>query len=714
MSEEIQLDEVFDENTSTYPVINLKPQLKVPQIWKFDVPGNDSLMARMVSFQSDGDAVKNVKMGDKFVQLFIMSLSDKGNTGELRGGLGSDPIGAVTTIFDTIVDSAKRYRFDAVLFRLPIKKMKGQGPAVQRLIARLAMSRGGGKYVVLKELWDYSSKYAYVLIRRKNVKLEDIPGIPAVSTELFTAVETKVGTTYVEKKSGRPVTKDEAFAASIAELEDNRTTDRAIAARTKISRRDAIMAQYSIPVEVAGNKIDTWSREAIDTRDKLNTAPPVHQASGEENREIYQIARASVVGTKDSVEDGLTDIEMFYDGDEEDKLNASPQFKDFRANLRRLTSDFNKSAALKTPRTETEIDQMVSNAQRQYFNIISDFNGKNHLDIFKKLAGLIVDTYEGYELMPYQREQFVKWIVTQFNDDVYRSVSTQYKLISESYSPVSEDSIEAKAINIYCSAGYSEINSYLIGEDAGAAVVRDKYIPALDKAFESGITLPKGTPLYRGMAIKSSDFQKAIDNKIFYFTNFVSTSLVPAFVGMYGNTVDVLNKDIGTESDLDSTDPDSEELVSKYSGPFNIKVGMCISGADKIKVIFPGKLTKYTDECEIILPRGTAVRLNKAWTKSVNEPNGGSRSALIESTVIPLDQINEGTEVYDGDALITEGTVKRLDFSRFLKETAEEDEFFPEPVDPETRSKSIADSSPEMDVLLDLITFDNFSDKFIN
>lgn len=315
---EIQLDEVFDENTSTYPVVNLKPNLKLPQCWKFDVPGNDSLMARMVSFQSDGDNVKNVKMGDKFVQVFLMSLSDKGNAGELRGGLGSDAIGAITTIFDTVAAQAKQYRFDAVLFRLPIKKMKGQGPIVQRIMARLALQRTGGKFVVLKELWGHSSKYAYVLIRRKNVNLEDIEGIPAVSPELFTAVETKAGTTYVDKKSGETVTKDEAFAATIAAKEDNRSSDRQIAAKTKISRRDTIMAQYGNPGLKNG-----WSAANIKKLDKLNAAPPVVVADGKPDENVKLITRSTVAEIRDKTFEGLTDIELYYTDNTEASRQAT-------------------------------------------------------------------------------------------------------------------------------------------------------------------------------------------------------------------------------------------------------------------------------------------------------------------------------------------------------------------------------------------------------
>lgn len=59
-----QLNEVF-ESEGTLPVVNLNPKLKVPQIWKIG-DAESQLVARMVSYASEGDAIKQVKMGDKY------------------------------------------------------------------------------------------------------------------------------------------------------------------------------------------------------------------------------------------------------------------------------------------------------------------------------------------------------------------------------------------------------------------------------------------------------------------------------------------------------------------------------------------------------------------------------------------------------------------------------------------------------------------------
>lgn len=696
---EIQLDEVFDEDTKTYPVVNLKPNLKLPQVWKFDVPGNDSLMARMVSFQSDGDNVKNVKMGDKFVQVFMMSLSDKGNAGELRGGLGSDPVGAMTTIFDTVAAQAKQYRFDAVLFRLPIKKMKGQAQIVQRVMARLAIQRTGGKFVVLKELWGHSSKYAYVLIKRKNVNLEDIEGIPAISPELFTAVETKAGTTYVDKKSGETVTKDEAFAATIAAKEDNRSSDRQIAAKTKISRRDTIMAQYGNPGLKNG-----WSAASIEKLDKLNAAPPVIVADGKPDENVELITRSALAEIRDKTFDGLTDIELYYtDNTRDSRAAASLEFKLLRDSLLHHTKNFNKSIDMITPRTQAQIDQLVKDGLVQYYNILKKFNGKNHLEIFRELANIIVGSYEFGEITPEQRYEFVADIITKFNDTIYHDTRKRYDLLSDKLMPSDLTDAEKKAISAYCGHTYGEINGFLQGTDSSIPSITDKIIPALDSSFSKGSNLPKGTPLYRGMSLPGKDLIASLEKKMFYFTNFVSTSLVPAFVGMYGNATGSLDRDVSSEIDFD----DGDEFDKSESSGYQIKprIGLTINGADKIKVVIPGNLSKFKDECEVILPRGTVIKFNKAW---VSRKGVFAKSALIESTVVAPDQLTESAEIYDGDALINEGVIKRMNFSSFFKENYEEvEEDLDTPVDVEPegqKSRSIImDNTPDMDILLDLV-----------
>jgi hypothetical protein len=150
------LNEVFDEeNSKIYHVENVKPKLKVPQVFLIKVPGNNNLMIRLVQGSGQGDAVKNIKMGDKFIQVYVFSVSEKGNIGALKGGLGQDPIGAINTIFETVNKVVKQIKADAVMFRFNPKKMQGQDKAIQRILARLITTRTGGRFNLMKDMAYY-------------------------------------------------------------------------------------------------------------------------------------------------------------------------------------------------------------------------------------------------------------------------------------------------------------------------------------------------------------------------------------------------------------------------------------------------------------------------------------------------------------------------------------------------------------------------------
>ncbi|MFP9202354.1 ADP-ribosyltransferase, partial [Enterococcus faecalis] len=151
-------------------------------------------------------------------------------------------INYINSVFTVAMQTMRQYKIDACMLRILKSKTAGQARQIQVIADRLIRSRSGGRYVLLKELWDYDKKYAYILIHRKNVSLEDIPGVPEISTELFTKVESKVGDVYINKDTGAQVTKNEAIAASIAQENDKRS-DQAVIVKVKISRRAIAQSQ---------------------------------------------------------------------------------------------------------------------------------------------------------------------------------------------------------------------------------------------------------------------------------------------------------------------------------------------------------------------------------------------------------------------------------------------------------------------------------------
>ncbi|AFL47721.1 putative split RNA polymerase ADP-ribosylase [Acinetobacter phage ZZ1] len=218
-----QLNEVFDaDNLGTiYPVQDLTPKAKVPQMLHIKVPGTNDLLVRLTHLDTVGTRVKAVQPGDKTVQVFLMSLSEKGNITDFRGGLGTDPVGAINTIFTTVLDISKKFRFDSVLFRIPKNKMKGQERAVQRVLSRLIKNRSGGRFTTLDEIErDESKKFSFVMAYRKNSDvLDQVP-----LSDNIEKVETKAGDTFIDKDTGKQVSKAEAVASEIVKKAEKITT----------------------------------------------------------------------------------------------------------------------------------------------------------------------------------------------------------------------------------------------------------------------------------------------------------------------------------------------------------------------------------------------------------------------------------------------------------------------------------------------------------
>ena len=129
----------------------------------------------------------------------------------------------------------------------------------------------------MKDMAYYKGKYAYSIMVRKGKKLEEIEGIPEISDELYTKVESKVGEIYVSKETGESVTKAEALANSIGEKEDKKS-ELAVMSKMKVSRKDLIRAQYGKFVSYVD---EDWPENKRERWYELTTNTPVLNAEGD-------------------------------------------------------------------------------------------------------------------------------------------------------------------------------------------------------------------------------------------------------------------------------------------------------------------------------------------------------------------------------------------------------------------------------------------------
>ncbi|BBC78263.1 Alt-like RNA polymerase ADP-ribosyltransferase [Escherichia phage EcS1] len=649
------LVEVFDsESENGYPVIDLNPKAKVPQLWSIKVPGNDKLVARMVSYLSQGDATKQIKQGDKYAHVILMSLSDKGTPAELKGGLGSDPVGALNTIFDTVYSVVKKNRMDAVMFRFPAKKMKGQERTVQRIMQRLVMARTGGQFKVLDALYTFTSKHAYILIYRKSRGLEDISGIPEINSELYTKVESKVGDVYVSKKTGENVTKDEAFAGSIAEIEKDRS-DRSVINRTKVSRRQVAASQSMATDSFSDPKWDEIEARASKFN-KPATANLVPEA-----RELELVLTSKAARTR-SAERAVNGIGYrlknlrFIDEDTIARMSD------------RMTEVLIKNIG-QAPLTSVK-------SMQEYAKLCMDMTEDFKEDFIDKQLddnyGMSKERAQAEWTM--LRTKFIKESLQNYA----KNVSDNINGIAGSRTPLQYPVKEQRGIREYVGSGYHDINDYLLGRwSEQSSNIMNRYevleaIDGIDAAFERGDRIPENITLWRSQTIRKPIWESLIKNRVFYFRNYVSTSLAPIiFGGWKGNSaIGLAPEEVRSELNIDAGSEEAKDMPGQFENDIRVTVGWAIDGGHKINVIFPGDLSNMPSEMEIILPRGTMVSINSITDASYNDGIQYSNQKFIQAEIMTSEQIEESTIVYDGDALFENGELVAMDTSEPLNFTS--------------------------------------------
>lgn len=642
-----QLNEVF-ESEGTLPTVNLNPKLKVPQIWKIgDV--ESQLVARMVSYASEGDAIKQVKLGDKYAHVILMSLSAKGTPAELKGGLGPTPIDAINTIFDVVFEQVKKLRMDAVMFRFPTKKMKGQGPVVQRIIQRLVTQKTGGRFKVVPAMYQFTGKHTYILVVRKQADIEDIKGMPGINSELYTKVDSDVGEVYISKKEGMQVTKETAIAGSIAKVEERRT-DKMVITKTKISRR-AIAASQSL--ESYRNESELFKKyeaTAVDFN-KPATAPliPEAQEMVTNNNSPASKNRVANIVAEGTAEELHYDYKMF-------PLHGIGEIQE-KIKERILTAIKNE------PLTSVKALEKYASAINTVFE---EYKGEWLANHNKTRKGQPDDVWNELTESKWKaaKTKFIKKRVYSFagvGGGIMVDITLGHS--ADKYTPS-----QKRGIREYCGSGYGDINNLLLGRynPQNYEVMGEKDIESavnnLDSAFENGDRIPEGITVYRAQSMTAPIYETLVKNKVFYFRNFVSTSLTPIIFGRFGVThagVGLLEPEARNELTVDKNEEgitiNPNEIRAYRENPEYVKVqiGWAIDGAHKVNVVYPGQLGIAT-EAEVILPRGLMVKVNKITDASNNDGTTSNNTKLIQAEVMTTDELQESV-VYDGDVLMETG-----------------------------------------------------------
>lgn len=650
------ITELFDEDT-TLPITNLNPKKKIPQI--FSVHVDDAIEQpgfRLCTYTSGGDTNRDLKMGDKMMHIVPFTLTAKGSIAKLKG-LGPSPINYINSVFTVAMQTMRQYKIDACMLRILKSKTAGQARQIQVIADRLIRSRSGGRYVLLKELWDYDKKYAYILIHRKNVSLEDIPGVPEISTELFTKVESKVGDVYINKDTGAQVTKNEAIAASIAQENDKRS-DQAVIAKVKISRRAIAQSQ-----SLESSRFETPMFQKFEaSAAELNKPADAPLISDANELTVISTSGFALENALNSVTAGMAFREAsIIPEDKESDVNAEIKNKA----LERLRKE--SITSIKTLET---IASIVDDTLEKYKSAWLERNINKHSHLNQDAANeLVQNSWNAIKTKIIRRE--LRGYALTVGWSLHSIVENKD---SSKYTPA-----QKRGIREYVGSGYVDMNNALLGlynPDERTSILTapeiEQAIDNLDSAFKNGDRLPKGITLYRSQRMLPSIYEALVKNRVFYFRNFVSTSLYPNIFGtwMTDSAVGVLPDEKRLSISIDKND---EGLVN--SSDNLVGIGWVITGADKVNVVLPGGSLAPSNEMEVILPRGLMVKINKITDASYNDGTVKTNNKLIQAEVMTTEELTESV-IYDGDHLMETGEVvamtddieieDRVDFASFV------------------------------------------------
>ena len=616
-----QLVEVFDTASDlVYPVVNMKPGSKMPQIFLIKNGEDNNLIVRMMALSGDGDKLRVLNHADKNIIVELMSINDRGRHVVLQGGIGKDPIKTIVTVFDTVYKNLNLQIVDSIMFRFQTKKMKGQTRAINRILERLALTRGKGRFVPLKELSNFTGKFSYVMLHKKKVDLDKLPGAKNISDDVE-IVNTNVGDVYVDKSSGKQITKSEIVADAISTTL-NKIPEREMVNKTRLSRREIMNAQYSSNVEMTYTIGTKAHKEYEEYSNKIIVSKP--DASTKESN-IHTMVSTFNDNHKVLKQIEFENIDYAISENDGNELGGIPRMVFYAANQK------------------LSVEESLQIAKK-YAEIRHSINLENAEDKFRE----VVDLMKTFEYEDKEEE------IQSCADVLERLASEVSATFANTFGNYQNDDLnenERSALESYCSYGFKDLNGYLIGNQKPTSKSK-QLLEDLDKLFvDKGIKLKKGLKLYRGMKIPTDIIDTVFSNKTFYFKNYVSTSLAPIIFGNYANI---------SNNFVHSNGSDDEDIVTKMKNSYQNEreFGLIISGGHKVKVMIPGSISPYPSECEVVLPRGIAIKFDKLVVHKER-----SRTTLAHVSIVDPDLLDESEIVYDGDALIESGEIKPVDDS---------------------------------------------------
>lgn len=378
-------------------------------------------------------------------------------------------------------------------------------------------------------------------------------------------VKTSAG--YLSKSEKIVVNKEKAVAKSI-EARHEAIDDKSLA--KIVSRR--------VLIRDKGNKTFVQNKKS-----------PVHSASDIE-REQFDIEFPTAESFNKTIKD------VFKDYSNKDMKTFSNEFKTIYNKF--VSGKTNSVDFLETiVRNADEAKLTVADTKKFLTNLFQTNVNKNIGEAFKVALVNHRPTYRSLES---------KHALSYYSLNGDRVMSLLLRgLVDEAKEYIKEN--KSKVVeSLYDDIG--DYRKYTISQ-----IIKDSYkkIDSLDNAFESGVKID--LPLYRAHIASLEEFEQIINSGVMVFENYVSTSLLPLpFISSYFSNSSHALQTPGNFEDLDPV--------------MSVRLGLIITGVDKIKTLPMGADSKILGEVEVLLPRGTVFEVKSV--KVANHIAFGNQAVL--------------------------------------------------------------------------------------
>ncbi|ALY07011.1 putative ADP-ribosyltransferase [Vibrio phage vB_VmeM-32] len=210
------------------------------------------------------------------------------------------------------------------------------------------------------------------------------------------------------------------------------------------------------------------------------------------------------------------------------------------------------------------------------------------------------------------------------------------------------------AIYYYTDDTYGDINSALLGEWNIGNSGKSELVSEMDQCFrENGVKINSNMPVYRGMYMKRDLLKQTIEKKLFHFRTYVSTSI----------SIDTAMS-FSPQSFIDIPSYESiEQLIGDDKFGESSGVLMSIDNIQNTLSIIPGEYSRFKRELEVILARGTTVRVNNVYGR---EDKLSKLHVLMNTSVVSPSDIQINETIYDGDYFMLTGELKQLNESELM------------------------------------------------